>query len=129
MKSIAGMTLIELMVVVAILAVISAIAVPAYRGYISTSHRAECQTESAAIKLAEEEFFLQNGSYFPAAGTNVTNSAIPGASGGLYTAEAANLVNCSYSLTTPSPANGYRLIVTGTNALSTEGTIVDYSKN
>ena len=55
-----GFTLIELMIVVAILAIISAIAIPAYTGYIKTAKLTEAQNNLAALRLAEEEFFLEN---------------------------------------------------------------------
>lgn len=59
-----GMTLIELMIVVAILAIITSIAVPLYSNYISGARNTECQNNLAAIRLAEEEFFLDNNDYF-----------------------------------------------------------------
>lgn len=60
-----GFTLIELMIVVAILAVIAGIAIPAYNGYISTARTTEGSNNLASIKLAQEEYFLENNRYFP----------------------------------------------------------------
>lgn len=125
MKTTAGITLIELMVVVAILAVISAIALPAYRNYVTTSHYAECQTEAAAIKLAQEEFFLQNSSYFGSSST--TSSALQSISSGIYKASPENYRNCVYSVTASGAT--YRIRVTGSNAIPSSVTVLDYSKN
>ena len=62
-----GFTLIEVMITVVILAILSAIAIPAYQGYISTSRRAEGHNNLAALQLAEEEFYLENNNYFDGA--------------------------------------------------------------
>lgn len=59
-----GFTLIELMIVVAILAIISAIAIPAYTGYVKTAKMTEAHNNLAALRLAQEEFFLENNRYF-----------------------------------------------------------------
>lgn len=64
-----GFTLIELMVTVAILAVIAAIAVPAYTGYVATARNVEAMDNLSAIQIAEEEYFLQNNAYIPASTT------------------------------------------------------------
>ena len=64
-----GFTLIELMVTVAILAVIAAIAVPAYTGYVATARNVEAMDNLSAIQIAEEEYFLQNNAYIPVATT------------------------------------------------------------
>ena len=58
-----GFSLIEVMVTLVILAVITAIAVPAYLGYIATAREAEGHNNLAALQMAEEEFFLENNSF------------------------------------------------------------------
>lgn len=92
-----GFTLIELMIVVAILAIISAIAIPAYTGYITTAKLTEAQNNLAALRLAEEEFFLENNTYFGGA----TTALVEAASQGLWTATAGNqgAVAFNYSVT------------------------------
>ena len=60
-----GFTLIELMIAIGVLAVVAAIAIPAYRGYIAESRKVEGRNNLAAIKLAQEEYFLENNRYFP----------------------------------------------------------------
>lgn len=131
-----GVTLIELMIVIAILGIISAIAIPAYIGHIKTSHRSECQNEVAAIELAQNEFFLENNTYF-GAGDN-TIGAIENSSQGLYVSgytvpgnaadTAANLANaqCSYAIVagaTGDIATSYQVTATGQNDLAGEGCI------
>lgn len=58
-----GVTLIELMVVVALLAIIASIAVPNYRSYMLRSHRADATAELLRVRTAQEKFFLQNNQY------------------------------------------------------------------
>jgi prepilin-type N-terminal cleavage/methylation domain-containing protein len=98
-----GFTLIEVMIVVGILGVIAAIAIPAYKGYISTSHKTECQNEVASIKLAESEHFLEQNSYFSGTGyveLEKNSSNIYQASKVLKTAKS----QCTYKVTiTTSP--------------------------
>ena len=64
----AGFTLIELMITVAIIAVLSAIAIPLYNGYIQTSREGVLVNNISTIEIFQEDFRLRNGNYFaPAA--------------------------------------------------------------
>lgn len=58
-----GMTLIELMVVVAIVAILASIAVPSYRQYVLRSNRAEAKAALLNLAAAQEKFYLQNNTY------------------------------------------------------------------
>jgi len=63
-----GFTLIELMIVVAIIGIISAIALPIYNGYIETSREGVLVNNISTIEVFQEDFRLRNGDYFaPAA--------------------------------------------------------------
>lgn len=62
-KRILGFTLIELMIVVAIVGVLSAIAIPSYIGYIRRSYLSEATTSIASIKSAEESYYTINNCY------------------------------------------------------------------
>lgn len=58
-----GFTLIELMVVIAIVAVLSSIAYPSYLGYIKTAHQADGIAMITKIKTAQDEYFIEELSY------------------------------------------------------------------
>jgi len=58
-----GFTLIELMIAVAILAIIAAIAIPAYNGYITEARSGAARANLENLRLAVEDYFLDNGSY------------------------------------------------------------------
>ena len=121
-----GITLIELMITLGIIAVVASIAVPAYQGYIKTSYVAECQNEVAAIKLALEEYFLENGSYFSGSGT----TALEGASASIYDASKAGGASghCDYQVN--STTTNYTITATAKSGgkLDGEGTVYTYTK-
>lgn len=58
-----GFTLTELMIVVAILGILSAIAVPVYRGYITEAKKTEAKTNLDTLRLLEEQYFADKGYY------------------------------------------------------------------
>lgn len=65
MKMQKGFTLIELMIVIAILGILIAIALPAYQDYSIRTKNVECLNVAAAAKLAVGEFRQSEGA-FPA---------------------------------------------------------------
>ncbi len=58
-----GLTLIELMVVVTIVAVLMAIALPAFKNQILKGHRAAAQAEMMEIANKQQQYLLANRAY------------------------------------------------------------------
>jgi type IV pilus assembly protein PilA len=58
-----GFTLIELMIVVAIIGILAAVAIPAYQDYTQRAQMAEALTMTAGAKTAISEFAQTNGIY------------------------------------------------------------------
>ncbi len=57
MKLQKGFTLIELMIVVAIVAILAAIAIPAYQDYLIRSRLSECTAAAGACKTSVSEYY------------------------------------------------------------------------
>lgn len=58
-----GFTLIEVMIVIVIIGVLTAIALPNYRSHMINSNRATAQAEMMAIASKEEQYLLANRTY------------------------------------------------------------------
>lgn len=63
-----GFTLIELMVVVMIIAVLIAIAIPSFLGFRRSAQDRSAQSEVRNVLLAEKAYWLDNGDYTETAG-------------------------------------------------------------
>ena len=72
-----GFTLIELMIVVAIIGILAAIAIPNFLRFQLKAKSSEGKTNLAAIRTAEESYFAEYGNYVSALPSPPTGSMAP----------------------------------------------------
>jgi len=76
-----GFTLVELMIVVAIIGILASVAMPAYNGYVLRSKLTEAITELAAMRVKLEQYYQDNRTY---AGACAAGTVAPLPSGTRY---------------------------------------------
>lgn len=64
-----GVTLVELIIVVAIIGILAMIAIPGYIGQQKRAARTEAYSNLQNLRLLEEQFFAENGAYTALTGT------------------------------------------------------------
>jgi type IV pilus assembly protein PilE len=84
MKRSAGFTLIEIMIVVAIIGILAAIAVPQYTDYITRSQLVEAHAGLSDLRVRMEQFYQDNRTYDGAALDNCGAGAPPTATNFKY---------------------------------------------
>jgi type IV pilus assembly protein PilE len=63
MKSNKGITLIELLIVIVIIGILAAIAIPAYTNYMQRARRVDAKTALEQLRAAQEMWRAERGSY------------------------------------------------------------------
>ncbi len=73
-----GFTIIELMIVVVVVGVLAAIAIPAYSDYVTRSKRADAKSALLAFQLEQEKFRANNPTYATAASLGLPSDSPDG---------------------------------------------------
>ena len=68
-----GFTLIELMIVVAIIGILAAVAIPSYQDYTARAQVSEAMSLTSGLKTAMSEFFADRGR-FPTGPNSISNT-------------------------------------------------------
>ncbi len=116
-----GFTLIELMVTVAIIAILAAVALPNYTAYITRSKIAEATSNLLAMRTKMEQFFQDNRTYVGACAAG-TVAALPTGKYFTYTCPPAALTATTYTIQADGQGNdlaNLRLTIDQTNTRRT----------
>ena len=109
--NLAGFTLIEVMITVAVVAILAAVALPNYFDYVTRSRLVEAKTNLVDMRTRLEQYFLDNRAY--------PNACIPPASGPakpgeIYLPASAKFFDTKCALT----ATTYTVTATGTGSMA-----------
>ena len=130
-----GFTLIELMIVVAIIGILAAIAIPAYQDYTIRSQVTEGLNLASAVKAAVSEFYANNGIWPTGLVGNAPALGYTNLPSGKYVSQldlATGTIRITYSATAPYQANSnlqnleldLRPTISGTAAATSNGDVV-----
>ncbi|MDF1797086.1 MAG: type IV pilin protein [Coxiellaceae bacterium] len=96
MKHFNGFTLMELVITVAIVAILAAVAIPSFNSYLLKSHRSDAYSSLLSMQLAEERYRASNTAYGTLA--QVWNG-VTTSEDGRYTLAVSNTSATTYTLT------------------------------
>lgn len=120
-RSVRGFTLIELMVVIAILGILVSIAVPSYRESVRKSSRGQAKADLAEAAQAMERYYTVNNTYVGANLATLGLAQSPKQGTARYTLSFAGAVTASTFTLRAQPLAGQAQDKCGTLTLSNTG--------
>jgi type IV pilus assembly protein PilE len=125
MRGTQGVTLLELMIVVAIVGILAAVAIPAYDDYVTRSRRSDAYTGLETVRAAQEMYRAEYGLYAGGLGSLTGCSATM--AGDNYTVSLTRTDNTHYKTTGQPKAKQasdywFRIDQDGTQEYSSDGT-------
>jgi len=115
-----GFTLLELMIVVAIIGILAAIAFPSYQESIAKSKRAEAQAALLALAGAMERHMTENDSYLGAAASG-NNTGAPAIINPYVPQDEASAANAYYVLSiTAATGSSFTLKATRSQSMASD---------
>ncbi|MDK9724715.1 MAG: prepilin-type N-terminal cleavage/methylation domain-containing protein [Sterolibacteriaceae bacterium MAG5] len=129
MKLVRGFSLIELMIVVAIIGILSQIALPQYRDYVTRGKISEAVAELSTMRGKLEQYFLDNRTYVGACAAG-TVAPLPA---GKYFTYACTLGATTYTVTATGAAaegmSGFTYTINDTNVRATTSVPAGWTAN
>ena len=109
-----GFTLIELMIVVAIIGILAAVALPAYHDYIARAQMSEAVSLLGAGKTPVAEYFADKG-FWPLAASDVMSTTSGKYTGMISAPDSGTIAGTasSYSLVATMKTSGINAFITG----------------
>ncbi len=108
---VAGFTLIEVMITVAIVAILGAVALPSYIDYVTRSKLVEAKTNLTDMRTRLEQYFLDNRAY---PGACIADAPGPAGPGNIYLPASTKYFNVTCAL---APTT-YTITATGFGSMS-----------
>jgi type IV pilus assembly protein PilE len=127
MKRNKGFTLIELMIVVVVIAILAAIAMPLYSDYVRRGRIADATANLSGLRVRMEQYFQDNRTYVNAAGdcgVDVTTTPGPNFT---YTCAAEELPVQLFTITATGAGSMNGFIYT-INQMNTRTSVIDSDK-
>jgi len=104
MKTNSGITLIELLIVIVIIGLLAAVAIPSYTSYMQRGRRADAKTALEQLRASEEMYRAERGSYSTNLLQLVTSWGVPATSGDYNLSFALSNANSFSAQATPFTA-------------------------
>lgn len=119
MRNNKGFTLIELMIVVAIVAILATVIIPSYSSYIKRGKVSEATSSLAGLRVTMEQYYQDNRTYITAAGTCGISATLVATQNFSYTCGGA------FNNTNGATATAYVISAVGLGSLAGIGYTID----